>query len=169
MVLKMQQYIIGLLVANQFGVLARVSGMFSRRGFNIDSLTVGETENPDFSRITVTMTGDECDKQQIVKQLAKLHDVREIEVFEGDTVSRELLLIKIAVTSESRQEIMDAVNVFRCKIIDFSPESICVEITGESSKMNAFIEYMKPFGIIEMCRTGVVALSRGSKRLKSAE
>jgi acetolactate synthase, small subunit len=141
--------------------------MFARRGFNIDSLTVGETEHSELSRITVTMTGEEHTLNQIVKQLGKLHDVKKLEVLEDkNTVVRELLLIKVAVKPETRQEIMDAVNVFRCKIIDFAPESLCVEITGESSKIDAFVDYMKPFTIIEMCRTGVVALSRGSKTLK---
>ncbi len=163
----MNRYIIALLVSNQSGVLTRVSGMFARRGFNIDSLTVGETEHSELSRITVTMTGEEHTLNQIVKQLGKLHDVKKLEVLEDkSTVVRELLLIKVAVKPETRQEIMDAVNVFRCKIIDFAPESLCVEITGESSKIDAFVDYMKPFTIIEMCRTGVVALSRGSKTLK---
>ena len=161
------EQVIALLVSNQSGVLTRVSGMFARRGFNIDSLTVGETEHSELSRITVTMTGEEHTLNQIVKQLGKLHDVKKLEVLEDkSTVVRELLLIKVAVKPETRQEIMDAVNVFRCKIIDFAPESLCVEITGESSKIDAFVDYMKPFTIIERCRTGVVALSRGSKTLK---
>ncbi len=163
----MQKFIIGLLVSNQFGVLTRVSGMFSRRGFNIDSLTVGETENREYSRMTVTMTGDEYNRDQIIKQLRKLHDVKEVKQMDPERcVSRELILIKVRATSENRQDIMDAVNVFRNKIIDFSPQSVCMELTGESGKLDAFIELMKPYGIIEMCRTGMISMDRGVTSLQ---
>lgn len=164
----MRKFIISMLVSNQFGVLTRISGMFARRGFNIDSLTVGETEHPEFSRMTVTMTGDDYARDQMLKQLGKLHDVKEIKEMERDqTVSRELILIKVKADSASRQDIMDAANVFRNKIIDFSPQSVCIEMTGESSKLDAFIELMRPYGILEMCRTGVIAMDRGSTCLKS--
>ncbi len=164
----MQKFIIGMLVSNQFGVLTRVSGMFARRGFNIDSLTVGVTEIPEYSRMTVTMTGTTADRDQMIKQLSKLHDVKEVrEMVPDSTVVRELILIKVAANSQNRQDIMDAVNVFRNKIIDFSPNSICMEITGESGKLDAFVELMRPYGIIEMCRTGIVALDRGIVSLKS--
>ena len=163
----MQKFIISMNVNNQFGVLNRVAGMFSRRGFNIDSLTVGETEDPSISRMTVTMTGDEYARDQIIKQLNKLHDVKEIKEMDPDkSVTRELILIKVTADAKSRQDIMDAVNVFRNKIIDFSPNSVCMEITGESSKLDAFVELMKPYGIIEMCRTGMVSLDRGNISLK---
>lgn len=163
----MQKFIISMNVNNQFGVLNRVAGMFSRRGFNIDSLTVGETEDPSISRMTVTMTGDEYARDQIIKQLNKLHDVKEIKEMDPDkSVTRELILIKVTANAKSRQDIMDAVNVFRNKIIDFSPNSVCMEITGESSKLDAFVELMKPYGIIEMCRTGMVSLDRGNISLK---
>lgn len=166
--IKIKQYIIAILVANQFGVLTRVSGLFSRRGFNIDSLTVGETESPEFSRITVALRGDRASKEQIIKQLSKLHDVKEIkEMKPEETVVRELLLIKVKSDETSRNQIIDAVSVFRSKIVDYAADSICIEITGESSKINAFIDLMKPFGIIEMCRTGVVVLQRGSNCLKN--
>lgn len=162
----MRRFVISMLVANQFGVLTRVSGMFARRGFNIDSLTVGVTEKPGYSRMTVTMTGEESDRDQMLKQLQKLHDVKEIkEMDPASSVSRELILIKVAANSQNRQDIIDAVNVFRNKIIDFSPEAVCMEITGESSKLDAFIELMKPYGIIEMCRTGMVSLDRGTECL----
>ena len=142
--------------------------MFTRRGFNIDSLTVGETESSEFSRITVTFRGDEATKEQIVKQLAKLYDVKEVEVLDRhETVSRELLLIKVKNTSETRQDILAAVDIFRSKIIDYSTDTLCCELTGESSKIQAFIELLKPFGIMEMCRTGIVALERGTHCLKS--
>ncbi len=162
----MRRFVISMLVANQFGVLTRVSGMFARRGFNIDSLTVGVTEKPGYSRMTVTMTGEDSDRDQMLKQLQKLHDVKEIkEMDPSSSVSRELILIKVAANSQNRQDIIDAVNVFRNKIIDFSPEAVCMEITGESSKLDAFIELMKPYGIIEMCRTGMVSLDRGTECL----
>lgn len=153
----MTKYVFGILVANKFGVLTRVSSMFTRRGFNIDTLTVGETQSPEFSRITISMMGDEYSKTQIIKQLDKLHDVKQVEVMERDeTVTRELLLIKIKNDSATRQDVLSAVDVFRSKIIDYSPDALCVEITGESSKINAFIELVKPYGIMEMCRTQVL-------------
>ena len=140
--------------------------MFTRRGFNIDTLTVGETQSPEFSRITISMMGDEYSKTQIIKQLDKLHDVKQVEVMERDeTVTRELLLIKIKNDSATRQDVLSAVDVFRSKIIVYSPDALCVEITGESSKINAFIELVKPYGIMEMCRTGLVALERGGNCL----
>ena len=142
--------------------------MFARRGFNIDSLTAGETEDPEYSRMTVTMTGDEYARDQIIVQLRKLHDVTEVkEMDPASVVSRELLIIKVATSSETRQEIMDAANVFRNKIIDYSPKSLCIEMTGESAKLNAFIELMRPYGIIEMCRTGLVSMDRGTTSLKA--
>lgn len=162
----MTKYVFGILVANKFGVLTRVSSMFTRRGFNIDTLTVGETQSPEFSRITISMMGDEYSKTQIIKQLDKLHDVKQVEVMERDeTVTRELLLIKIKNDSATRQDVLSAVDVFRSKIIDYSPDALCVEITGEGSKINAFIELVKPYGIMEMCRTGLVALERGGNCL----
>ena len=162
----MKKYTIGMLVSNQFGVLTRISGMFARRGFNIDSLVVGVTEDPTRSRMTITMTGEDADRDQIIRQLEKLHDVYVVREMEPATiVSRELIMIKVAATSATRQEIIDAVNVFRNKIIDYTPESLCIELTGEASKIEAFVELMKNYGIIEMCRTGLVALDRGTKSL----
>ena len=164
----MEKYVFSILVSNKFGVLTRVSSMFTRRGFNIDTLTVGETESPEFSRITVSMMGDEYSKTQIMKQLGRLHDVKQVQIMEHDeTVTRELLLIKIKNDSQTRQDIMSAVDVFRSKIVDYSPDALCIEITGESSKINAFIELVKPFGIMEICRTGLVALERGSRCLRN--
>lgn len=158
----MAKYVFGILVSNKFGVLTRVTSMFTRRGFNIDTLTVGETQSPDLSRITVCMKGDEYSKTQIIKQLDKMHDVKQVKVMERDeTVTRELLLIKLKNDSSTRQDVLAAVDVFRSKIIDYSPDALCIEITGETSKINAFIELVKPFGILEMCRTGLVALERG--------
>ena len=131
----MEKYVFSILVSNRFGVLTRVSSMFTRRGFNIDTLTVGET--------------------------------KQVQIMERDeTVTRELLLIKIKNDSRTRQDILAAVDVFRSKIVDYSPDALCIEITGESSKINAFIELVKPFGIMEICRTGIVALERGSNCLR---
>ncbi|EWM52925.1 acetolactate synthase small subunit [Ruminococcus flavefaciens] len=166
----MDQYVIGVIVANVSGVLSRVSGMFTRRGFNIDSLTVGETESSGFSRITIAFHGDEDIKERILQQLQKLHDVREVEVLDSkDTVIRELLLIKIRNKAEIRQDIMTAVEIFRSKIVDYSPAALTCELTGETSKIDAFIELLKPYGIMEMCRTGIVAIERGENCLKTVK
>ncbi len=165
----MRKYTIGMLVVNQSGVLTRISGMFARRGFNIDSLEVGVTEDPTRSRMTITMTGEDYDRDQIVKQLEKLHDVLVVrEMIPESIVSRELILLKVSASSANRQEIIDAVNIFRNKIIDFSPESLCIEATGETSKIEAFIELMKQYGILELCRTGTVSLDRGTKSLTNS-
>ncbi len=161
-----KQYVIGVIVSNISGVLSRVSGMFTRRGFNIDCLTVGETESAEFSRITVVFHGDDDIKERIVKQLEKLHDVKEVEVLDPhETVIRELLLIKVRNTPSTRQDIMTAVEIFRSKIVDYSPTALVCELTGETSKINAFIDLMKPYGIMEMCRTGMVAIERGDNCL----
>lgn len=164
----MEKFVIAILVDNQSGVLTRVSSMFTRRGFNIDSLTVGETENPNYSRITISATGDESVRRQVIKQVRKLYNVKEVKVMKRDvSVSRELALIKLRNSPDTRQEVLSAVDIFRSKIVDFSPDTLCVEITGETSKVEAFIALVKPLGILEMCRTGVVALERGNNYLNS--
>lgn len=166
----MKQFVISIRVSNKFGVLSRVSSMFSRRGFNIDSLTVSATESDGVSRMTITATGDEYAKKQIILQLNRLHEVLEIsEMAYETTLIRELLLIKIKNEGEHHQEIMDAVNIFKANIIDYAPNSFCIEVTGESSKLDTFISVVKPYGIIEMCRTGVVALERGSSCLREMD
>ena len=162
------QYVIGVIVSNVSGVLSRVSGMFTRRGFNIDCLTVGETESSGYSRITIAFHGDADIKLRILRQLEKLHDVKEVEVLDPhETVTRELLLIKVKNTAASRQDIMTAVEIFRSKIVDYSTTALICELTGETSKIDAFIELMKPYGIMEMCRTGIVAIERGENCLKT--
>ena len=164
----MGKHIFSILVDNKPGVMTRVSSMFTRRGFNIDTLTVGETESPEYSRMTVSMIGDDYSKDQVVKQLSKLHDVKQVQVMERDeTVTRELLLIKVKNDSSTRQDVLAAVDVFRSKIVDYSPDALCIELTGETTKLNAFIELVKPFGIMEICRTGIVALERGGNCLKN--
>lgn len=158
----MEKFEIAILVDNQPGVLTRISSMFTRRGFNIHSLTVGVTEDPNYSRITISAFGDDSVRRQILKQCSKLYNVKEVKVMEADSsVKRELALIKLRNQPETRQDILSAVDIFRSKIIDYSPNTLCVEITGETSKINAFIAAVQPLGILEMCRTGVVALERG--------
>jgi len=161
----MEKFIIAVYVENKTGVLTRVAGMFTRRGFNIDTLTVGETERSEYSRITITMNGDEHVREQIVNQLKKLYVVKRVEVLETEPIKRELMLIKVKNTADNRNDIMTAVDVFRASVIDYSVESMCIEVTGAPSKMDAFVKLMEPFGILEMCRTGVVALERGAKTL----
>ncbi|MCF0260403.1 MAG: acetolactate synthase small subunit [Erysipelotrichaceae bacterium] len=166
----MEHFEIACLVENESGVLTRVSSLFTRRGFNIHSLTVGETENPDYSRITISVNGDEAIRSQCIKQLRKLYNVKQVkEMVPAERVSRELALIKLRNTPETRPEIVNAVDIFRSKIIDFSPNTLCVEITGDSEKINAFITVVEPYGILEMCRTGVVALQRGCHYLTDEE
>ena len=153
--------VIAVYVENKYGVLTRVSGLFMRRGFNIDSLTVGATDDPGFSRITVVIDGDARVREQLVTQLKKLHNVKEVKIMDGEcSVERELMLIKMKNSPETRGEIMAAADVYRAKIIDYSTETMCVEITGETTKLNAFLEVLKPHGIVEICRTGIVALER---------
>jgi acetolactate synthase-1/3 small subunit len=157
----MERYVVAILVRNHFGVLNRVVSMFRRKGFNIDTLTVGETENPDYSRITITFLGAD-DKDQIIKQLDKMPDVVTIqELSRDDSVSRELLLIKVNNSAETRQDIMAIVDVFRAKIIDYASDAMTIEVTGESGKISAIIELLEEFGVIEMARTGITALARG--------
>ena len=159
------KFVIAVYVDNQSGVLTRVTAMFTRRGFNIDALTVGETERPEYSRITITMSGDDYVKEQLINQLKKLYVVKKVEVLEDEPIKRELMLIKVANEAKNRNDIMTAVDVFRASVIDYSPEGMCIEVTGNPSKIDAFVKLMQPFGILEMCRTGIVALDRGTVTL----
>ncbi|MBE6817954.1 MAG: acetolactate synthase small subunit [Ruminococcaceae bacterium] len=155
------RFVLSVYVENKYGVLARVSGLFMRRGFNINSLTVDETDDAAFSRITITLNGDENDKNQLINQLKKLHNVKVVRELHPETsIERELMLIKIQNSPNNRSELMQACDIFRAKIIDYSTETLCAEVTGETSKLDAFVEIMKPLGIVEMCRTGIVALER---------
>jgi acetolactate synthase-1/3 small subunit len=155
---------LSVLVANKPGVLTHVSGLFSRRGYNIDSLTVGVTENPEISRMTIVAHGDEHVIEQVTKQLNKLIDIiKVVEVTPLESVYRELALIKVAATAKNRSEVIQITDIFRAKIVDVSADSIIIEITGSGDKINALEEMMRPFGINEMVRTGKVALIRGSK------
>ena len=160
------KFVIAVYVDNKYGVLTRVTSMFTRRGFNIDALTVGETECPEYSRITICLSGDGYAKEQLINQLRKLYNVKKVDVLEEDvSIKRELMLIKVRYTKETRADIISASDVYRGKVIDYTPDEMCIEVTGEPSKIDAFIKLMIPFGIIEMCRTGIVALERGSNRL----
>jgi len=163
--MKQGSFVIAVYVDNKSGVLTRVTSMFTRRGFNIDALTVGETESPEYSRITICMSGDGYAKEQMINQLRKQVNVKKVEVLEDTAIRRELMLIKIRNEGASRSDIMTVVDVFRAKVIDYTNGEMCIEVTGEPSKIDAFVEIMKPYGILEMCRTGIVALERGSGTL----
>jgi len=154
--MKENQFILGVIVSNQFGVLTRVSGLFSRRGFNIDSLNVGETEDERFSRMTIIVRGDDYVKSQIIHQLEKLIDVKSVELLEPDKiVLREHMLIKIS-TADSG--VIDAINARHTKIVDYGADSVIAEVVGEPSDLDAFIEFARPYGILEICRAGALAL-----------
>lgn len=162
----MRKVILSLLVDNTAGVLGRVSGMFSRRGYNIDSLTVGITENPKYSRMTVVASGDELTLAQIAKQLNKLEDVVEIiELKDGDSVCRELVLVKVKTSREEKQQLIALTDVFRAKIVDVSVESLMIELTGNSNKIEAFIGLLDGFEIQSIVRTGLTGLPRGGVSL----
>ena len=159
------RFVIAVFVDNKSGVLTRVTSMFTRRGFNIDALTVGETESNEYSRITISLSGDGYAREQLINQLRKLYNVRKVEVLDDDCIKRELMLIKVGYTSETRADILSATDVYRAKVIDYTSNEMCIEITGDPTKIDAFVKLMIPFGIIEMCRTGVVALDRGNTTL----
>jgi len=158
------KHTIAAIVENRPGVLVRIAALFSRRGFNIDSLTVGATDNPDYSRMTITVEGDEIVLEQVTKQLNKLINViRVSELAPAESVERELAIIKVAARKEDRSEIMQIVSVFRAKIIDVSPRSMIVEVTGSEDKVEAMVRLLRQFGIKEMARTGKVSMVRGAK------
>jgi acetolactate synthase-1/3 small subunit len=162
------KHTLAILVENKPGVLTRVAGLFSRRGFNIESLAVGVTENPDTSRITIVVTGDDNILEQVEKQLNKLIDViRVSDIPPEDSVSRELALIKVGVDSTTRAEVMQIVDIFRAKIVDVGIKSLVIEVTGDESKINAIEQLLRQFGIKEMVRTGRIAMNRGAKVVQS--
>jgi acetolactate synthase-1/3 small subunit len=155
------RHTISVLVENKFGVLTRVAGLFSGRGYNIDTLNVGPTNDPQTSRMTIVTRGDDPTIEQIVKQLNKLVDVLDVRDFrDGDHIDRELVLVKVSVDSTTRAEVMQITDIFRAKIVDVQPKSLTIEITGNESKVEKFIELMKVFGITDLTRTGKVALPR---------
>ncbi len=155
--------VIQLIVDNTSGVLSRISGLFSRRGYNIESITAGITSDPRFTRITIVTSGDEDILEQIEKQVGKLIDVRDIRVLEpNESVYRELVLIKVKVGDEKRQTLVTVCDVFRSKIVDITKDSIIIEVTGDQAKINAFIEMLSDYEILEIARTGIAGLRRGS-------
>jgi acetolactate synthase-1/3 small subunit len=160
------RHTISVLVENKFGVLARIAGLFSARGFNIDSLAVGETEDPAVSRMTVISEGDDKTLEQIKKQLNKLIDVIKVVDFkEGEFVDRELMLIKVAVNSKTRKEILEAVESVDAKIANAGSKSVSIEATGDAAKIKGLLALLKPFGIIEVVRTGRIAMDTTEKGL----
>lgn len=163
----MKKRVLSLLVDNTSGVLSRVAGLFSRRGYNIDSLTVGVTADPRYSRATVVAKGDEIIMQQIENQLNKLVDVIDIKRLEPETsICRELIMIKLKVSEENRQSLIAVANIFRVKIVDVAKESLVIELTGNQSKVDAFIDLLSGYEILELARTGITGLSRGTFDVK---
>ena len=161
------KFTVAILVNNQFGVLNRVTSMFRRRQFNISSLTVSETESEDFSRITVQSEGDTVKKEQLINQLYKLPDVISVAELTGsEIISRELLLIKMSNNPETRGEVRSAIDAFEGKIVDYTKDSLTIQMVGDSQKIDNFITLMKDFEILEICRTGIVSLQRGATTIR---
>ncbi len=165
-----KQYVIGCLVANRSGVLTRISGLFARRGYNIESLSVCATEDPDISRMTIILTGDERVLYQMIKQLDKLDDVKKVGCAnELDCVYRDLMLVKVEAKPETRAEIVQAAEIYKAKVVDLSLDTIILEITGDPEKLDAFTKVIEPYGILELQRTGVTVLARGRHTLKDRD
>lgn len=162
----MKKYTLAVLVENKSGVLAKVAGLFSKRGYNIDNLAVGVTEDPEISRMTIVVQGDDQVLEQVTKQFNKIVDVIKVSDIEGDdTVERELALIKVTADVTTRAEIIQIANIFRARIVDVARNSITVEVTGDESKIQAIEKLLRQFGIKEMARTGKIALVRGPKKV----
>ena len=160
------QHVVSALVENRAGTLSRVAGLFSRRGFNIDSLTVGETEDPSISRMTIAVTGAQGVLEQIVKQLSKLVDVIAVRALDNSScLRREIMLVKIAVDEKTRPAVLEIAGIFRARIVDVSQTTITVEATGSADKLNGLLLLLRPYGILELARTGIVALERGANVL----
>jgi len=166
-----QKHTIAVLVENRFGVLSRVAGLFSARGYNIESLSVGETLDPTVSRMTLVVRGDAFVIEQVIKQLHKLIDVIKVtDLTEENHVEREMILLKVNAEPTSRAEILRIADIFRAKVVDVTPATYTLEATGDESKVTAIVELLRPFGIQELVRTGKVAIARGAKaRLRRAE
>jgi len=161
-----KQHIVAVLVENRAGTLSRVSGLFSRRGFNIDSLTVGETEDPSISRMTIAVTGEERVLDQIIKQLEKLVDVIAVRGLDSGTcLRREIMLVKTGVDEKNRQAVLEIAGIFRARIVDVSQTTVTIEATGNMEKLNGLLLLLRPYGILELARTGLVALERGANQL----
>lgn len=159
----MRRMVLSILVDNTSGVLSRIAGLFSRRGYNIDSISSGVTEDPKFSRLTVAVTGEELTLEQIEKQLGKLEDVREItELKDNNSVCRELVLVKVMADAKERQSIIAVAGIFRANVVDVAMDSLMIELTGNQNKIDAFIKLLDGFVIKELVRTGLTGLTRGS-------
>ncbi len=168
--MPVESFVLAMLVNNHAGVLTRVSSLFARRGFNIESLSVGETQNSEVSRITIRTSGDDRVREQIVRQLEKLHDVLVVEVMDPQMiVTRELMLIKMQVGPEKLGQVQEAAKVFRAKIVDLTTSTVTAEITGDKSKLDAFVACIEPYGIKELCRTGLTAIGRGEYTLQKQQ
>ena len=162
--------IYSVLVENRSGVLGKVAGLFARRCFNIDSLTVGETDDPEISCMTIVSSGDERTIEQIEKQLAKLEDVRNIkELKPEESVYRELIMIKVRAAAEQRQSIIAVADIFRAKIVDVAPDSLIIELTGNQQKIDAFIGLLDGYDVLEQARTGIAGLGRGTEHIAYVE
>jgi acetolactate synthase I/III small subunit len=162
----MSMHTLSVLVENKPGVLARVSGLFSRRGFNIDSLAVGETENKEVSRITIVVNVEDSPLEQVTKQLNKLINVIKIVELDPDTsVQRELLLVKVRAERPMRAQVLETVNLFRARVVDVAPDTLTVEATGTADKIDALLRDLEPYGIKEMVQSGLVAIGRGSRSI----
>ncbi len=169
-VCAMQKKVFQLLVDNTSGVLSRIAGLFSRRGYNIDSITAGGTADPRFTRITIVTSGDDEILDQIEKQVAKLIDVRDIkELRPSESVYRELVMIKVKTTASDRQGVISVADIFRAKIIDVAPESLVIELTGTQDKVEAFINMLEGYEILELARTGITGLGRGIENVTYLE
>jgi acetolactate synthase-1/3 small subunit len=161
-----EKRVFSVLVNNHFGVLTRVSGLFARRGYNIDSLTVGVTEDPEYSRMTIVASGDHAVFEQIGKQLDKLIDVKHIEVLTSeDAVIRELMFVKVSTENASLTAVREVADIFRGKVVDVAQESVTIEATGNSVKLEGFLNKLKPFGIKEIVQTGITGIARGDHSL----
>jgi len=157
-----KQHIVAVLVENRAGTLSRVSGLFSRRGFNIDSLTVGETDDPSISRMTIAVTGEERILEQIIKQLEKLVDVIAVRGLDSAScLRREIMLVKINADEKNRPAVIEIAGIFRARVVDVSQTTVTIEATGNMEKLNGFLLLLRPYGILELARTGLVALERG--------
>lgn len=167
---EVKRYTIGALVSNKSGVLTRISGLFARRGYNIESLSVCATEDPELSRMTIILNGEEYILYQLIKQMDKLEDVKKIGCAnELDCVYRELALIKVSAPSDVRRQIVEVTEIYKAKVVDLSPDTMILEITGAPDKLDAFVKVIEPYGILEMQRTGVTVLARGKHTLKDRD
>lgn len=165
-----EKFTVSLIVSNHFGVLNRVSGLYSKRNYNIDSLAVGVTEDPAYSRITIVSTGDDYMKDQVVKQLEKLHDVKKVVLLDKDnSIGVEHMLIKLSITDETKPRISGLIVEYGGNILDFSNEFVTAEITGSSEKIDTFVEEARKFGILEVCRSGLIAMIHGTENIMSVK